>query len=117
MKSSIELKNMRFFAYHGLLEHETAYGNTFIVTLRLTADLSPACMSDEVSNTINYAMVYELVKAEMEVPSKLIENAAYRVLRRVKDAFPQIAHIEVELAKMNPPVKGFLDYASVILAE
>src|SRR5690554_3760862 len=46
MKTSIELRNMRFFAYHGVLEHEAVHGNNFSVTLRFSADLSVPCVSD-----------------------------------------------------------------------
>jgi dihydroneopterin aldolase len=53
----------------------------------------------------------------MAKPSKLIENAAYRILRRVKEAFPEIGRIEVELAKMNPPVAGQMDQSTVIISE
>lgn len=109
MKTSIELKNMRFFSHHGVLEHETQHGNSFTVTLRFTADLLEACTSDDVKRTVNYAEVYDLVKEEMGVPSKLIENAAYRILKRVEEAFPMIDTLEVELAKMNPPVAGQMD--------
>ncbi|MFA7492944.1 MAG: dihydroneopterin aldolase [Proteiniphilum sp.] len=117
MKTSIELKNMHFFAHHGLLEHETIHGNNFSVTLRFSADLSMACLSDDVVDTVNYAAVYDLVKEEMAKPSRLIENAAYRILRRVKEAFPQIDRIEVELSKMNPPVAGRIDQSTVIISE
>ncbi len=117
MKTSIELKNMHFFACHGVLEHETTYGNDFSVTVRFSADLSMACSSDDVADTVNYAEVYNLVKEEMATPSKLIENAAYRILRRVKEAFPEIDRIEVELAKMNPPVGGQMDHSAVIVSE
>lgn len=116
MKTSIELKNMRFFAYHGVLEHEAIHGNNFSVTLRFSADLSEACVSDEVADTVNYAEVYDLVKEEMAIPSKLIENAAYRILRRVEEAFPKIDRIEVELAKMNPPVAGQMDYSAITIS-
>ena len=116
MKISIELKNMHFFAYHGVLEHETIQGNNFSVTLRFSADLSEACTSDDV-DTVNYAEVYELVKEEMSIPSKLIENAAYRILRKVKEAFPQINLIEVALSKMNPPVSGQMEQSTVIISE
>lgn len=117
METSLELKNMHFFAYHGILEHETLYGNNFSVTLRFSVDLSDACISDDVEDTVNYAAVYDLVKEEMAKPSKLIENVAYRILRRVKEAFPQIRRIEVELAKMNPPVAGKMDYSAITISE
>lgn len=117
MRTSIELKNMYFFAHHGVLEHETIHGNNFSVTLRFSADLSEACISDEVVDTVNYAEVYELVKEEMATPSKLIEHAAYRILRKVKEAFPQIDRIEVELSKMNPPISGKMEQSTVIISE
>ena len=117
MKTSIELKNMHFFAYHGVLEHEALHGNNFSVTLRFSSDLSEACISDDVADTVDYAEVYDLIKKEMAKPSQLIENVAYRILRRVKEMFPGIARIEVELAKMNPPVAGKMDCATVIISE
>jgi len=117
MKTCIELKNMHFFAYHGVLEHETLHGNDFLVTLRFWADLSKACESEEVADTVNYAEVYDLVKEEMAISSKLIEHAGYRILRRVKEAFPAIERIEVELAKMNPPVNGKMDYSAITLSD
>ena len=43
-------------------------GNTFIVDLILTAPLENAVWSDGFSDTINYATVYETVKAEMAIP-------------------------------------------------
>lgn len=108
---------MHFFACHGVLEHESTYGNNFTVTLRFSADLSEACISDDVRDTVNYAEVYNLVKEEMATPSKLIENAAYRILQRVKEAFPQIDWIEVKLSKMNPPVAGRIDQSTIIISE
>ena len=117
MKTSIELKNMHFFAYHGVLQHETTLGNNFSVTVRFAADLSKPCVSDDVLDTINYAQVYELVKEEMAIPSQLIENAAYRILRRVKDVFPKIGWMEVELSKKNPPVAGQMEQATFVVSE
>lgn len=116
MKSVIELKNIRFFAYHGVLPQETVVGNEFIVNIRLEADLSAACKSDNVKDTINYAEVYERVKTEMMQPSKLLENVAFRILHSIKDAFPQITAMEVRLAKLHPPIIGDVECAEVVLS-
>lgn len=117
MKTTIKLKNMRFFAYHGVSEQETKVGNDFFVTVSFEADLSVACQTDFVEDTISYADVYELVEQEMKTPSKLIENAAYRILRKLKKTFPSIEKIDVEVAKIHPPVGGQLDYAAVTVSE
>ena len=77
MTTKIELRRMTFYAYHGVAPQETRVGNTFIVDLILTAPLENAVWSDDLSDTINYATVYETVKAEMAIPSRLLEHGAY----------------------------------------
>ena len=53
---------------------ETRVGNTFIVDLILTAPLENAVWSDDLSDTINYATVYETVKAEMAIPRDFLST-------------------------------------------
>ena len=66
-------------------------------------------------STINYAEIYEVVKSEMNVPSKLIEHAAGRILKSLRRRFPQIEHIK--LAKQNPPFGGDVQSAAVLLED
>ena len=84
METKIELREMRFYAHHGVGEQETVVGNWFTVDLTLEAPLEGAVESDDLSATINYAEAYEVVKAEMAVPSKLIEHVAGRIMRALK---------------------------------
>ena len=113
MTTKIELEKMRFYAYHGVMPQETKVGNDFVVDLILTAPLEQAVKSDELDDTINYAAVYAVVKEQMDIPSKLIEHAAGRILER----FPQLAAVELKLSKLNPPFGGDVHSASIILGE
>ncbi len=115
MTTQIELKEMRFYAYHGVSEQEKRVGNTFIVDMTLTAPLEEAIDSDRLEQTINYATLYELVKKEMEQPSQLLEHVAGRIMKRVKQQFRQVKAIELKVAKLNPPFGGDVYSASVIL--
>ncbi|MDH6304523.1 dihydroneopterin aldolase [Parabacteroides sp. PF5-5] len=117
MVFKIELRDMKFYAYHGVLPQETRVGNYFTVSLLLEAPLGNAVQTDDLEDTINYAAVYELVKKEMLIPSKLLEHAAGRILHSLKEHFPQITAIEVSLSKLNPPLGGEVYSASVILRE
>lgn len=117
MTTKIELRRMTFYAYHGVAPQETRVGNTFIVDLILTAPLENAVWSDDLSDTINYATVYETVKAEMAIPSRLLEHAAGRILKALKERFPQITEVELVLSKLNPPFGGDIYSASIILKE
>jgi dihydroneopterin aldolase len=107
---------MRFFAHHGVFSQETVVGNEFMVNLHIEADLTEACKTDNIEHTINYASVYELVKSEMQKPSQLMENAAYRIMGQIKASFPQIVHLEVRIAKMNPPVGGEVERSEISLS-
>lgn len=117
MTTSIELKRMNFYAYHGVAPQETVVGNNFLVDLVITASLEQAVNSDNLDDTINYASVYEVVKREMMIPSKLIEHAAGRILRALKESFPLITEVELKLSKLNPPFGGDIHSASIILEE
>lgn len=117
MTTSIELRTMTFYAYHGVAPQETRVGNTFVVNLKLTAPLEKAMWSDDLDDTINYAAVYGIVKAEMAIPSKLLEHVAGRILKALKAGFPQITEVELVLSKLNPPFGGDIHSASIILKE
>lgn len=117
MTTQIELKEMKFYAYHGVMEQERKVGNQFMVDVSLTAPLEKAVESDELEDTINYATVYELIKEEMEIPSFLIERVAGRILASLKSRFPQLMEVELKLSKLNPPFGGDIQCASIILKE
>jgi len=108
---------MKFYAYHGVGEQETKVGNHFTVDLSLTAPLEDAVKSDKLEDTINYALVYAIVKEEMAIPSRLLEHAAGRILHSLKKQFSQLTAIEIELAKLTPPFGGDVHSAAVVLTE
>lgn len=116
MKSSILLENIEIYAHHGVLEQETIVGNVFIINLKMDVDNELACKTDDLSGTVNYAEVYDAICQEMNIPSKLLEHVAYRIVNRLKSDYEQIVHIELKLSKRNPPVSGQIEFASVILS-
>lgn len=117
MRTSIKLKNMRFYAYHGVLPQEKITGNDFVVNVTITADVSRSFQTDNVADTVNYAAVYDLVKAEMAVPSELMEHVAGRIFSEIKRSFPRINALEVRLAKLNPPVSGEMEASEIIITD
>ena len=108
---------MEFHAYHGCLEHEQQLGNTFIVTLSMELDTSLAGATDELVHTLNYQLVYDVVKAQMKIPSKLIEHVGQRIVDTLFSAFPQIQVLAVKLSKMNPPLGGKVDCVTIELSK
>ena len=108
---------MHFYAHHGVLPEETITGNDFIVNLRVETDFTPAFESDDVNDTLNYAEAYDIVKAEMNIPSKLLEHVAGRIFHRLKAQFPQARIVELSVAKKRPPVSGEVEQSIITLTE
>lgn len=113
MNSYIFLDRICFFAHHGVGEQETLVGNEFTVSLRLKVDIEHAMQTDDVMDTVSYADVYEAVKAEMIIPSKLLEHVCGRIVSRLFREFPQIENIELRLSKRNPPMGADIEAAGV----
>jgi dihydroneopterin aldolase len=111
----LELKKMFFHSYHGVMEQERKVGNTYIIDLKVYFDFDQATHSDNLEDTINYALIYEIVKQEMAVPSKLIEHVAGRIIRHIRIDFPQVKNMEIRLAKKNPPFGGDIEEVAVVI--
>lgn len=105
--TSITLEKLRFYSYHGLLEHEKRVGNNFEVTLIIHFPASDVMVSGNLSKGINYAEVYQFLQQEMAYPTELLEVLTYRILDRLKCAFPLISQAIFSVTKVAPPIEGF----------
>lgn len=113
--SIISIEGMEFFAYHGCFKEEQLIGTKFNIDLFLTVDTAEAEISDNLHDTVNYQEVFQLVKKEMETTSKLLEHVGNRILKKVKETFPQVEKATLKIRKMNPPLGGKMDFVSVTL--
>ena len=111
------LDTLRFIAHHGVGEQETVVGNEFTVSLRLQVDIRRAAETDDVADTVSYADVHTAVKAEMDIPSKLLEHVCGRIINRLFRDFPQIEEITLKLAKRNPPMGADIEAAGVEICQ
>ena len=113
MSSKIYLRNVRFHAFHGVLPQEGIVGNDYLVNLVLDYDFSSAMKTDDLQGTLNYAEVYQKVREEMVVPSKLLEHVAGRIAHRLFSDFPEIQKLQLSITKVNPPMGADSDGAGV----
>ena len=113
--ATIALEGMEFHAYHGCFAEEQVTGNTFYVDIYFDTDTSMAEDTDDLNETVNYAEVYEIIKAQMEIKSKLLEHVGKRIIDAITKRFPEVETIELKVSKMNPPIGGKVDNISVIL--
>lgn len=113
--SVISIEGMEFFAYHGCFKEEQVIGTKFLIDLFLETDTTEAEKTDNLHDTVNYQLVYKLVKKEMETTSKLLEHVGRRVLDRIQQEFPEVTHARIKIRKLNPPLGGKMDFVSLEL--
>ena len=103
-QSSIFLREMHFYAYHGVFPQERTVGGEYMVSLKVNVDITAAVTHDLVDVALNYATLYDIVKKEMEQPSDLLEHVAARIGESVFRTFPQVKSLDVQVTKLNPPM-------------
>lgn len=102
----IELANLQFHGYHGVHEDELKTGGNFEVNMSVyfMPEYIPVRL---LQDTVDYTLLYELVKQRMQTPAKLLETLATEIAQQVLDKFIQVEEITVEIKKLNPPIAFF----------
>lgn len=111
----LELEGMEFHSFHGVLEREKIAGNLFVVDFRGVLDMRAAAESDKLEDALNYAEIYDVIAAEMAVPSELLEHVAGRIVKALYEKFPQLESFSVRVSKRRPPVSGVVQWSRITL--
>jgi dihydroneopterin aldolase len=100
----ITLTGLRASAFHGVLEHERANGQLFLIDVVVHLSLREAGASDELSETIDYGeLASRIVGAVESDPVDLIETVAERVAALVLE-YPLADLVEVTVHKPSAPI-------------
>lgn len=109
----IRLTNVRMYAYHGCLTEESLVGSDYRVDLKIKANLQKSVKTDNLSDTVDYVLLYKIVKEEMMIRSQLLEHVAARISDRIFTEIPKVKKVSVSVAKINPPIGGDVESVSV----
>ena len=102
--STIFVNDIQLHAYHGVMPQEQLTGNDYLVSVSAQYPIDKAITTDDVQHTLNYAMVYDIVKEEMGISSKLVEHVAGRIAQHLMKHFADISAVRVRVTKLNPPM-------------
>ena len=102
----IFVNDIQLHARHGVLPQERQVGNDYVVSVVVETAQERAAQTDELTDTVNYALVADLVRQEMAQPSKLLEHVCGRICRRLLHDFPILCSATVRITKKNPPITG-----------
>jgi dihydroneopterin aldolase len=117
MPGTLFINNIQIYAYHGCLTEEAVIGGNYVVDVTITTDFEEASRTDELSKTVDYCRVFEIVEREMKQRSRLIEHVAKRIIVSLRREIPGIEKAEVRLTKIAPPVNGPVGSVSVVVTD
>lgn len=100
----IILNDIKLYAYHGVFPLENKIGDWYTINLRLTTDNIESTITDNINDTVDYGNVFDIIKKEMNIPSKLIEHVCGRINKKILDAYPTIQQVTIMILKQTPPM-------------
>lgn len=104
MADRIELRGIRALGTIGVLPEEQERAQPFEIDMVLHYDVSRAGASDDLDETINYAVPIELATRVVETESHaLLERVSTRIAEEVLAA-TSVLTVEVTIRKLRPPV-------------
>ena len=116
MSDQIRVNGIKALGYHGVLPHEAIEGQEFSVDLLVTLDLRAASLSDDLTETINYAdlaqIAYDNIVGER---LQLIERLAGRIAEEISSTYSQITSVSVTVHKPHAPVDVSFEDISVTI--
>lgn len=113
----IKVENIRVYAYHGCLVEESKIGSNYQVDIMVKADLTKSSLSDDLNDTVDYVLINKIVKEEMAIRSKLLEEVANRILNRIFKESEMVTYSEVSVSKLNPPIGGDVEKVTIMLSK
>ena len=113
----IKIRTIKVYAHHGCLEEENIIGSDYSVDIIVSANLSKAALSDNLSDTVDYVHINQIVRREMHVKSKLLEHVSKRILDRIFAEISIVTKVEISVSKINPPIGGDVEMVTIILKE
>ncbi|MBM3472446.1 MAG: dihydroneopterin aldolase [Armatimonadetes bacterium] len=112
MRDRITLHNMHFYGHHGVGAAERDLGGRFSFDIELVRDLTRPGETDDLSDTVDYQAVYDLVAQIQRRGFCLLEALALNIARGILETF-DVDEVTVRARKQSVPLGGLIDCAEV----
>lgn len=110
---TVALKDVKIFAYHGFYPQEQILGSHFVIDLEV--EFIPENFSDQLSSTVNYEELNNIILSEMKHTQQLLETVLSRILTKVVEKYAFISTAIVSIKKLDPLMQGQVGHSFVKL--
>jgi dihydroneopterin aldolase len=111
---TIKIHGLEVFGKHGYYKDEQQLNQKFILNIFFDLDIIPAAEGDNLPKTVNYEEIIGICREVFDTPTRLIETLAVKTARSIKQSFPFVSNITVELSKPEVQLGVRLDRVSVV---
>jgi dihydroneopterin aldolase len=109
---TVQLRNLLFNAFHGIHEEEKILGNEYVVNASVAFQEKDELI-EHIQDTINYAVIYNIIKKRMSIPTPLLETIVMQTGNEIHAVYPDLKSIFISIKKMYPPIEGMQGSAEV----
>lgn len=81
----------------------------FLLDVKIEVNNYKSLETDDLTDTISYADVFDVLKEEMAKKSKLLEHVGWRIIKHLKNKYSIITKIELKISKSIPQLKVLMD--------
>lgn len=102
----IFIEGLEVYGHHGVGTEEKVIGQRLLYDVRLTIEDCGAAQTDDVSDTVDYTEVLDVIVEVATVKSySLLERLAQVTAEAILREFPPIDEVWVQVTKPHPPVE------------
>jgi len=110
----ILIRDLKIFAYHGVNPEEKRDGQNFVFDIDLSVNMTKACYSDDVNDTVSYAKVIKTVtRVVTQQKYDLLEKVSQVVADSILEEYPEVFNVLITLKKPEAPMKADFGWVGV----
>ena len=109
----ILLHGLVFYGRHGCHEAERELGQKFVVDIEASCDLSLACQTDKVEDTVDYISIYNATRDIIGGDSALLLESLAQRIADFCFTDTRVLDVCVRIRKPHVAVPGALDYLGI----
>ena len=111
----VGLEGVKFNAAIGFFEEERIFKNNFLVDVDVLFTQMDNTQTEDLSQTIDYSLLYDICEQEFAKESLLIETVAQQILNKIISDFSFVEEVRVKIRKLNPPLKAQIQHSFIEL--
>src|SRR5699024_11180892 len=105
----------KIFAYHGYYDEEQKLGNWFRISLKIGLDFVKGTETDSIADTLNYEKIFDVIKMQMQIKSRLLEHVAMRITKKLIALDDSINYLKIKLEKLLVPIEANVESTAIEL--